>query len=129
VPACEPASKSDFCVGIKFKDRSLAGITFSAKGHTFEGVHEKLNAHRGDALVSVTDFLKSTIEVVEKKRKFSTLYRDHGHSQNIRNAYLAVRDNDRTRAVSARYNEATARLFLGVKRAVDEGSPVIVALD
>lgn len=129
VPACEPASKSDFCIGIKFADHSLAGITFSAKGHTFEGVHEKLNAHRGDALVSITDFKTSMIEVVEKRRRFSTLHRDHGHSQNIRNSYLATRDGDRTRAVDAHYNTATARLFLGVRRAVDGGKSVVVTLD
>jgi predicted dehydrogenase len=129
VPVCEPASKSDFCVGIKFNDGSLAGITFSAKGHTFEGVHEKLNAHRGDALVSITDFKKSTIEIVERKYRFATTYRDHGHRWNIWNSYIAVRDNERTRAVDMRYNKATARLFLGVKRAVDDGVPVWVTLD
>jgi predicted dehydrogenase len=129
VPACEPASKSDFCVGIKFNDHSLAGITFSAKGHTFEGVHEKLNAHRGDALVSITDFKQSTIEIMERKRKFTTLHRDHGHSQNIKNSYLAVRDNDRARAVDARYNKATALIFLGVKKAIDSGTTIKVTLD
>ena len=129
VPACEPASKSDFCVGIKFNDGSLAGITFSAKGYTFEGIHERLNAHRGDALVSVTDFNQSTIEIMERKLKFTTLHRDHGHSQNIKNSYLAVRDNDRARAVDARYNKATARIFLGVKKAIDSGTTIKVTLD
>jgi len=129
VPTCEPASKSDFCIGMKFADHSLAGITFSAKGHTFEGVHEKLNAHRGDALVSITDFKTSHIEIMEKRRRFSTLHRDHGHSQNIQNSYLATRDEDRDRSVDAKYNKATARLFLGVKKAIDEGVPVVVTVE
>jgi len=129
VPACPPNTMSDFCVGIKFNDASLAGITFSAKGHTFEGVHEKLNAHKGDAIVSLIDFKDTTIEVVEKKKTFSTRHRNHGHSENIVNSYIAVRDNDRSRAIDIKYNKATALIFLAVKRAIEEGRNVQVTLD
>ena len=39
-PISAPGSKTDFYVSMLFADRSLATITFSAKGETFEGVRE-----------------------------------------------------------------------------------------
>ena len=42
VPSAPPGSKFDFIVSLIFADRSCATITFSAKGHTFEGVREVL---------------------------------------------------------------------------------------
>jgi predicted dehydrogenase len=127
--ACPPDAKSDFCVGITFRDGSVAGITFSAKGHTFEGVREVMNAHRGDALVSLVDFQESKIEVGADSRKLKSWQRDHGHTANILNSLEATLSGDATRATDVRYNKATARLFLGVKKAIDEGHSVEVSLD
>lgn len=129
VPACDPLSKSEFNVGMKFADGSLAAITFSAKGHTFEGVHEILNAHRGDAIVSLTDFKVSAADIAEKKYRYTTLHRNHGHRENILNSYLAVKRDDHTRAISPDHNKATARLFLGVREAIEEGHSTIVNLN
>ena len=121
-----PGSKSDFSISIVFADKSVAGITFSAKGHTFEGVREVLNAHKGDVLLAMRDFHTLRIDRGHKREFHRGLFRDHGHSANIYNSYDAVRDSDRPKAVSALQSEATARLFLGVKEAVDSGHPVIL---
>jgi predicted dehydrogenase len=129
VPACPPNAKSDFCVGIVFRDGSVAAITFSAKGHTFEGVREVMNAHRGNALASLSDFRESRIDVGEVSRRFRSRHRDHGHTANILNSLEATRTGDWRRATELLYSEATARLYLGVKKAIDEGHAVEASLE
>ena len=39
-----------------FGDGTIGVITFSAKGHTFEGVKERFSAHRGNTLLVLEDF-------------------------------------------------------------------------
>jgi predicted dehydrogenase len=121
-----PGARSDFAISIQFADNSVAAITFSAKGHTFEGVREVLNAHRGDALLALNDFQKLRTDVGANRRNYRKFFRDHGHQANIENSYAAARMNDYSRAVSLTYSNATARLFLAVKKAVDTGTSVVV---
>jgi predicted dehydrogenase len=129
VPACPPDAKSDFCVGIVFRDGSVAAITFSAKGHTFEGVREVMNAHRGNAVVSLSDFQESRIAIAEVTRSFKSRHRDHGHTANILNSLEATRLGGKSRSTQARYSKATARLYLAVKKAIDEGHVVETSLE
>ena len=83
-PATPINSKSDFVVSIIFADKSCASITFSAKGHTFEGVREILNIHKGNLLANITDFQTLSIEIVEKKiRKKSTLRKNIKHWEHL----------------------------------------------
>ena len=60
-------SKSDFELSVSFVDRSCSTITFSAKGHTFEGVTELLNIHKGNLLGNITDFQVLNLEIIDKK--------------------------------------------------------------
>lgn len=62
-PAISPETKSNFAVSISFSDGSQAALTFSAKGHTFEGVREYLNVHKGDLLASLRDFEDLSLEI------------------------------------------------------------------
>ena len=87
-----------------------------------------MQAHRGDALVSLCDFHKTRIDVVEKIVRFHTFYRDHGHKENILNSWEAVDSGAQERAVSSIYNESTSRLILGVKKAVESGKELTIAL-
>jgi predicted dehydrogenase len=119
VPATPTGAKSDFVVAINFADESCAAITFSAKGHTFEGVRETLNLHRGNLLANLSDFHTLTVDVEEKKRRIRVRHRDHGHEANIANSYYgAVGEKG---GESALYVSATAKLFLAVKDAIDSG--------
>jgi predicted dehydrogenase len=129
IPVSPPTARSDFCFGISFADGSEAGLTFSAKGHTFEGVREMLHAHRGDAIVSLRDFKETRIDQAERRQRFVSLFRDHGHRANILNSWHAARAGDGSRSVALSRNIATARLFLGVKAAIDSGRPQVVVLD
>jgi len=128
IPVSAPTARSDFCFGIAFADGSEASLTFSAKGHTFEGVREVLHAHRGDAIVSLRDFKETRIYIAERRSRYVSLFRDHGHRANILNSWFAAGSGDRSRAAGIQRNFATARLFLGVKAAIDSGVARDVAL-
>lgn len=128
-PTSHPDAKSDFGIGIRFADGSVAGITFSVKGHLFEGVREVLQAHRGDTLVRLWDFEKTLIETVDKRYQFKTRHRDHGHGTNIVDSYESVYRNLTSDAIGPAYLAATSELFLGVKKALDTGESVTIGRD
>jgi predicted dehydrogenase len=120
-------SDCDIAVTYTFGDGSIAAITFSAKGHTFEGVRERFAAHRGNVLISMDDFKDLVIEVIDKKYVTSPLFRDHGHEQNIRNSYEMVRArrHDEVKpGCSVDYVWETAQLFLKTREALEEDKTI-----
>lgn len=123
IPGSLPGAESDFALAYRFAEGSVASITFSAKGHTFEGVREWLSAHRGDALVSLRDFHEATVEIREKRYGKRLLFRDHGHRENIINSLTTGRSASVQEVVS------TASLFLASREAVDSGRTVRVMGD
>src|ERR1044072_9354443 len=62
-PTHAEQSDCDIAVTYPFGDGSIAAITFSAKGPTFEGVRERFAAHRGNVLISMDDFKELVGEV------------------------------------------------------------------
>ena len=126
VSATPAGAKSDFVVSIMFADRSCAAITFSAKGHTFEGVREVLNLHKGDVLANLTDFQTLTLDVVEKKVRIRLWHRDHGHRANIFHSMDGA-SADQVLGEEISYVAATAKLFLAVRQAIDSAKSVVVS--
>lgn len=126
---CPPNSKSDYAISILFADQSLASISFSAKGETFEGVREILNIQRGDLIATLDSFDYLEINHGSTKKIYKQFFRDHGHKDNLINSYLAVRDNDSSRAVGSQYSLATARLFLACHQAVRDRKIVTVSAE
>ena len=118
-------SKSDFVIGVEFADYSCATISFSAKGHTFEGVREVLNIHKGNLLGSLKDFQNLNLDIIEKKISKNLIFRDHGHSANIINSYNCVLKNNE--GVSIDYMVASSLFILKLKEAVDTGETVIIS--
>lgn len=126
-PTRAAKSDSDIAVTYTFNDGTVAAITFSAKGHTFEGVMERFSAHKGDALITMDDYKTMTIQVVDRKRRFWNLNREHGHKENISRAYEAVRDDlayDRDDRLAYVWN--TAWLFLKTREALERNEPVTI---
>jgi len=123
---CPSNSKSDYAISILFADQSLASISFSAKGETFEGVREILNIQRGDVIATLDSFDALKVARGTTTKIYKEFFRDHGHKENLVNSYIAVRDGDLSRAVSAEYSMATAQLFLACNRAVRDGKVVTV---
>lgn len=126
ISATPPSAESDFIVSMIFADRSCASITFSAKGHTFEGVRETLNVHKGNVLANLTDFGSLTVDVVERKFKVTSFFRDHGHGTNIVDSLAKVE----TGGLGERpaYIAATASLFLAVREAINSGKKVELSI-
>jgi predicted dehydrogenase len=122
-------SDCDIAITYVFGDESIAAITFSAKGHTFEGVRERFAAHRGNVLISMDDFKDLTVEVVDKKHKVSPFFRDHGHELNIKRSYEMVRPKEGKSfaGCSIEYVWETANLFLKTRDALEENKQIAVA--
>ncbi len=125
ISATPAGAKSDFVVSVIFADQSCASITFSAKGHAFEGVREVLNVHKGNVLANLTDFQKLTYEVIEKKTKKMLRHREHGHETNIVHSMAGSMEGSGGEAVS--YVEATARFFLAISQAISSGKKVVLS--
>lgn len=122
-PTRAEKSDCDIAVTYIFGDGSIAAITFSAKGHTFEGVRERFAAHRGNVLISMEDFKDLTVEVVDRKHRISQRLRDHGHENAIRTSYALTRDNP---GVSLDYVWQTGDLFLRTKDALEQNTVLVI---
>jgi predicted dehydrogenase len=111
----------DVGVTYTFGDDSIAAITFSAKGHAFEGVKERLTAHRGNVLIAMDDFRTLVVEVVEKKHRTRLPFRDHGHERTVCDSYQLVRHSNGARlpGCSTAYVWETGQLFLRTKQALE----------
>lgn len=126
-PTRATKSDCDIAVTYVFGDGSIAAITFSAKGHTFEGVREKFAAHRGNVLISMDDFKTLTIENMDKKTIFSPKYRDHGHEENICKSYeMRKSDLPGNDPCSIKYVWETADLFLKTRHALETQEKLIL---
>ncbi len=121
-------SDCDIAVTYIFGDESIAAITFSAKGHTFEGVRERFAAHRGNVLISMDDFRDMTIEVVEKKHRFTSMFRDHGHELSIKLSYEMVcpEIGVAPSLSSVEYVWETGNLFLKTREALEQNVQITI---
>jgi predicted dehydrogenase len=122
-PSRARKSDCDIAVNYIFADGSIGAITFSAKGHTFEGVRERFAAHRGNALISMDDFQTLTVEVADRKYRYRSIFRDHGHKASICNSYNMARSKD-TPGCSTQYVWETGLLFLRTKEALERNGQV-----
>jgi predicted dehydrogenase len=117
----------DIAVTYVFGDGTIAAITFSAKGHLFEGVSERFTAQKGNALIRLDDFKRLTIDVVEKRRVISPVFRDHGHEANIKRSYEMVRPAvGGFEGWSLGNIWGTGELFLKTKDALEQNNKIIL---
>jgi len=121
-------SDCDIAVTYTFGDESIAAITFSAPGHTFEGVRERFTADRGNVLISMDDFRDLTVEIVEKKHKVSPFFRDHGHELNILRSYAMVRQRGGDLVVGCSVQDVweTGNLFLKTRDALASNQKIVI---
>lgn len=120
-------SDCDIAVTYVFGEGSIAALTFSAKGHTFEGVRETFAAHRGNVLIAMNDFKTLTVEVVERKLRYKNRFRDHGHEARIRASYEMARPGAPPDAgATLAYVWETAELFLETREALERGETRVV---
>ena len=127
IPARADKSDTDVAVSFVFNDNTVAVISFSAKGHAFEGVKERFTAYKGNTMIAMDDFKTMEINVINKKKTFKNFYRDHGHSKSI----VAAADNvfgelpyNREKAIAHIWN--TGLLFLETKRALETQETITI---
>lgn len=125
IPTRSDKSDCDIAVTYVFGDGSIAAITFSAKGHTFEGVRERFSAHRGNVLISMDDFKTLVIEVKDKKIKPRQLFRDHGHELSICSSYNFAKDPEYS-GLSPGYVWESAQLFLATRAALERNETIVI---
>ena len=126
-PTRADRSDSDLAVTYEFGDGTVAAITFSAKGHTFEGVKERFAAHRGDVLITMDDFGSMTVDVGPRKHRIRSRFRDHGHEASVLNSLRTVRPElGPAEVCSQAYAWGTGELFLTTRRALEESRQLIL---
>lgn len=126
-PSKAVSSDTDVAVAYTFADNTVAVITFSAKGHAFEGVKERFSAYKGDCMITMDDFKTMEVNVIDKKLRFVNFYRNHGHANSIGEAAENVSKGlnyDRDAAIAHVWNSGL--LFLETKRALEGNSIIIV---
>jgi len=126
-PTRHVKSDCDIVVTYVFGDGTVGAITFSSKGHTFEGVRESFRAQKGNVLITMDDFKRLVVEIIDKKKIYHGPYRDHGHRDNIVAAFKNVRNNepyDRQREIS--YIVNTAWLFLSTRDALESNEKIVI---
>src|SRR3954451_9686022 len=118
---------SDIAVAYVFADDSIAAITFSAKGHAFEGVREHLSAHRGDVLLALADFKDLRAQCNEQRERVRLRFRDHGHECAIMASYaMSTKGGGSNGGVGVGYVWDTAQLFLRTREALEQERNVVV---
>ncbi len=127
IPTRAAASDSNIAVAYHFAEGTIAVITFSAKGHTFEGVKERFSAHKGDCLLTMDDFKTLQIELVDKKRRWRNFHRDHGHRQNIISAAEnVINEQPYDREAHLAHIHNTGLLFLKTKEALEQNRKITI---
>jgi predicted dehydrogenase len=119
-------SDCDIAVTYTFGDGSIAALTFSAKGHAFEGVKERYAAHRGNVLVAMDDFQSLRIDDGENTSKCQLRVRDHGHEAAIMGSYEKSLSKTAP-GCSVSYVWQMGQLILQTKKALEAGQQVTVA--
>lgn len=126
-PTRAEKSDCDIVVTFKFADGTIGVISFSAKGHAFEGVMERLSAQKGHCLITMDDYRRMVIQHAERKRRYFNLFRDHGHARNIVDAFTSVRDAVPFDGEAQRaYVWNTGWLFLQTRAALEQNRPLVV---
>lgn len=122
-PTRTEKSDSDVVVTFTYGDNSIALISFSAQGHTFEGVRERFSAQKENTLIKMDDFKEMRIDVVQNVRKIKLRKRDHGHMKSICGSYLSSLDKGKE-GLSGEYVRNLGNLMLGTKEALDNNRKV-----
>lgn len=124
IPTRSRQSDCNISVSYVFGDGSIATITFSAKGHTFEGVRETLNVHKGNLLAQLTDFRTLRLDIGPVVRHHRLWFRDHGHRRSILDSYLMRSDKSKQETVAM--IRETGYLMLKTREALETNTAVNV---
>lgn len=124
-PTRSDRSDCDIAVTYTFGDGSIAALTFSAKGHAFEGVRERYAAHRGDVLIAMDDFQFLRIDQRERVVRTRLWNRDHGHKASVCGSYDLSRDKS-VPGCSVQYVTEVGELILRTREALEASRTIVI---
>ncbi len=124
IPISENTDKSNFVINLIFPNKSYAVITFSSLGEVIDGVKESLRLQKGNLLIYLEDFKILKYFKKGRVRKISLEKKQLGHNQNIVNSYTSTISNKE--GETGEYIYKTAKLFLGIKEAIEENKTIII---
>lgn len=127
IPTRADKSDCDISVSYVFGEGTIGTITFSAKGHTFEGVRESFSGHKGNALIDLKDFKTLRIDIVDKVYKITKLLRDHGHEKNVQESYNMLSEKQTgISSQSTDYIWNTGYLAIMTKEALEKNEKIVI---
>ena len=126
IPGRADRSDCNIAVSFVFGDGSIATIAFSEKGEPFEGVHEQLHVHKGNLLISLSNFSELVIENATRKKRFRPMFRQHGHKQAILASYGMSDRGGNAPGVDMEYIRQTAELFLATRAALEADREIVL---
>lgn len=118
-PMRAAAADCDVAVNFRFGDGSIAVITFSAKGETFDGVREQLCAQRGNVIIMMRDFHELHVDEAGRRRTVRPLWRDLGHEASISNSFAIARAGVPIGRADREHMLASGRLMLATRDALE----------
>jgi len=78
-------------------------------------------------LITMDDFKNVVIDIVERKKRRSLRFRDHGHEENIRRSYEMVRPTgDAVLSRDVGYVRGTGELFLKTREALESDRVIVL---
>lgn len=123
-PTVAHRSDCDVTVSYVFADGTIGVITFSAKGHAFEGVREHFSGHKGNALVSLRDFQELRVDIGPHRHTWRERHRDHGHERRIVRSLRMADDPSLGDAID--YVRETGELMLATRKALESRKLVLL---
>jgi predicted dehydrogenase len=122
------APDCDIAVTYVFGDKSVAALVFGARGEPFEGIREQFAAQRGDVLISMMNFENLRIDLLDRRIRYSPLFRDQGHESTIVSSYAMVRPKPGQTEDGCRVEDIweTGNLFLRTKDALDANKQITI---
>ena len=124
-PTRSDRSDCDVAVTYTFGDGSIAALTFSAKGHAFEGVKERYAAHRGDVLIALDDFQNLRVDHGERVVRTRLWNRDHGHEASVCGSYDLARDKAAS-GCSVQYVREVGELILRTRESLEASRAITI---
>lgn len=118
-PAPTSEASGNLGLTLDFSDGSTAMIAFSVKVEPFEGVRERLHAHRGATLIDIEDFARLTITRGPARAVYRSRWHDHGHCATIRASLEGARTG---RGLSIAEVRERGELILAAARAIETGT-------
>ena len=117
-----------FSFSIAFADKSYVSFNYSEIPDFLEGMEEVIEISKANLNAKLSNFQELQIVFSGKNINKKTLFRDHGHKANIKEAFVSTLENIGS-GESLEHIEATSKLYLKVMEAMNKMTSTEAFLD